>query len=231
MDHVIVVEGVTRTVGETTLVRDVSFAVGRGEALALIGPSGSGKTTVLRLIAGLDVPTAGRILIDGQIASEAGWACAPHLRGIGMVFQKPSLWPHMTVVQNVAFGLGGQPRREVERRLEEVLHLTRLVGLESRRPHHLSGGEAQRAALARAIAPKPRILLLDEPLSGLDPELHANMIQLFLQVRRETNATVVYVTHDHQEAAAVTDRVLRLRRGGVEFEGEWRHEQMASVAL
>jgi len=152
VDHVIVVEGVTRTVGETTLVRDVSFAVGRGEALALIGPSGSGKTTVLRLIAGLDVPTAGRILIDGQIASEAGWACAPHLRGIGMVFQKPSLWPHMTVVQNVAFGLGGQPRREVERRLEEVLHLTRLVGLESRRPHHLSGGEAQRAALARAIS-------------------------------------------------------------------------------
>ncbi len=222
VDPVIEVQGLGRNVGAAWLLRDVSFSLEAGDALGVVGPSGSGKTTLLRLIAGLEEPTAGRVLIGGTVASERAWVRPPWERGIGMVFQQPSLWPHMSVAEQVAFGLVGLPREEVSRRLEKLLVMMQLQGLEGRRPHQLSGGEAQRVALARAIAPRPPILLLDEPLSSLDPDLHASMVELFLEVRRETGATMVYVSHDHEEAATVTDRVLRLRRGTVEYHGEWQ---------
>ncbi len=230
MDPVIELTGVGRSIGGAALLRDVSFTVGAAEALGVIGPSGSGKSTLLRLLAGLDEPTAGRIAIDGRVVSEPGRVRPPWERGIGMVFQQPSLWPHMTVAENAAFGLCGLPKREAAGRLEAVLALTYLEGLEGRRPHQLSGGEAQRAALARAIAPRPRILLLDEPLSSLDPDLHASMVELFRRVRAETGPTVVYVSHDHAEAAAVTDRVIRLRRGRVEYDGGWADPERPHAA-
>ncbi len=206
-------QGVSKRFGDVHTIQEVSLAVARGEAVALSGPSGSGKTTLLRLIAGLEVPDAGEIHLDGRLASRAGWACPPYQRGVGLVFQRPALWPHMTVTQNIAFGLSGFPKEEAKERLQETVRLTRLEGLERRYPDQISGGEAQRAALARAIAPRPPILLLDEPMGGLDPELNRQMIDLLLAIRRETRPTIVYVSHDAAEAAAVTDRLVRLHYG------------------
>ncbi|MDP2663562.1 MAG: ATP-binding cassette domain-containing protein [Dehalococcoidia bacterium] len=212
---------VSRVIDGTWVLRDVSLEVASGEALAVIGPSGSGKTTLLRLIAGLDVPSSGHIVLAGRIASGNGTFLPPHQRGVGMVFQRPSLWPHMTVAQNVGFGLARMSSRESARRLQEVIELTALAGLEKRYPHQLSGGEMQRAAIARAIAPRPRTLLLDEPLTGLDPELHASILDLLRKVRAETGAAFVYVSHDHQEAEDITELVAVLRRGRLEYLGDW----------
>ncbi len=212
----IVLEAVTKLFGEVWAVREVSFEVAAGESVALVGPSGSGKSTLLRLIAGLEVPDGGRIWLDGKVVGARGWSASPHRRCLGMVFQRPALWPHLTVLQNIRFGLGGLPRPEVEKRLRETIGLTCLEGLEGRYPDQLSGGEAQRAALARALAPKPSLLLLDEPLANLDPELGQKMIDLILQARIETGTTMLYVTHDPIEASALTDRTIRLRRGRVD---------------
>lgn len=229
LDALIALEGVERVVDGVAALRGVSLAVAPGEALAIIGPSGSGKTTLLRLIAGLDQPTAGAVRLRGQVASTPEWAAPPHRRGLGMVFQRPALWPHMTVVENVAFGLAALPPLEAKRRLAEVLGLTHLAGLERRRPHQLSGGEAQRVALARAIAPRPGALLLDEPLSGLDPELHAEMLALFGRVHADLGTALVYVTHDHAEARSIARRVVVLRRGRVEHDGRWEAVRSAEA--
>ncbi|MDO8691734.1 MAG: ABC transporter ATP-binding protein [Dehalococcoidia bacterium] len=212
---------VSRVIDGTWVLSDVSLEVASGEALAVIGPSGSGKTTLLRLIAGLDVPSSGHIILAGRVANGKGAFLPPHQRGVGMVFQRPSLWPHMTVAQNVGFGLARMSSGESARRLQEVIELTALSGLEKRFPHQLSGGEMQRAAIARAIAPQPRTLLLDEPLTGLDPELHASILDLLRKVRAETGAAFVYVSHDHQEAESITERVAVLRRGRLEYVGDW----------
>jgi len=214
-------QGVGKTFSSVPAVREITFRVAPGEALALVGPSGSGKTTILRLIAGLEVPDSGSIVLNGRLVSKSGWACPPHERGVGMVFQQPTLWPHMTVKRNVLFGLGGLSRAEADQRLHETLRLTHLEGLEQRYPHQLSGGEAQRAALARALAPKPPILLLDEPLANLDLELKRQIIELIHAVRQHTGSTIVYVTHDVSEAAAVTNRVVMLRQGRVQQVGRW----------
>lgn len=217
MDTVTIeLQSLGKRVGDSLILRDISFELGAGEALGVVGPSGSGKSTLLRLIAGLDAPSSGRILLNGRVASEPGKLLPPWERGIGMVFQQPTLRPHMTVEENVAFGLWRWPRPEARDRVREVLALVKLTGFERRRPHQLSGGEAQRAALARAIAPRPPILLLDEPLSSLDPELHTSMVELFLQVRRQSNPTVIYVSHNHQEVSAVCEQLLALRGGVVD---------------
>lgn len=225
----IALQGVSKTFSGVPAVCEVTFEVAPGEAMALVGPSGSGKTTVLRLIAGLELPDRGNIILSGRLVSESGWACPPHERGVGMVFQRLALWPHMTVKQNVRFGLGGLRRAEADRRLHETLQLTCLEGLERRYPHQLSGGEAQRAALARALAPRPTILLLDEPLANLDPELNRRMIELIHAIRQQTGTTIVYVTHDILEAEAVTERVVILRRGRLERVGSWESVRQAGV--
>jgi iron(III) transport system ATP-binding protein len=223
--QMIVLENISKAYDRDSLapaVAGVSLQVSPGEALALLGPSGSGKSTLLRLIAGLETPDTGRIWLDGALASEPGWALSPHRRGVGMVFQRPALWPHLTVAQNILFGLGGWPRSDADARLAEVVRLVRIGGLERRYPHQVSGGEGQRVALARAVAPRPPILLLDEPLSGLDPELHGQMLDLINAIRQERPVTMVYVTHHASEAAAVTDRVARLRHGRLESVGSWQ---------
>lgn len=211
--------GVSKAFGQVCAVSNVSLTVERHAALALTGPSGSGKTTLLRLIAGLEEPDAGKISLDGQIVSRPGAVAAPHTRSIGMVFQSPALWPHLTVARHIAFGLAGWERTEARSRIKTLTRLAKLRGLEDRYPHQLSGGEAQRVALARALAPCPHILLLDEPLSNLDPELHADMLALIQQVRAETDVTLIFVSHDPRAAAAMCDSVVALRGGRVAHVG------------
>lgn len=189
----------------------VSFSVAPGECLAILGPSGSGKSTVLRSIAGLDVPSAGRILVDG--ADVAG--LAPERRGMAMVFQRPLLFPHLSVLDNVAFAgtVAGQPKREARADATQFLELVQLAGFGPRPVTALSGGQEQRVALARALAARPRVLLLDEPFSALDPELRSDMHELLAAIRAQVAPTVVMVTHDRDEAAIVADRVALLKRG------------------
>ena len=192
---------------------DISFKVMPGEFFTIIGASGSGKSTLFNLCVGLIEPDAGEITLDGSVVSRPGSIVPPHARGIGMVFQRPALWPHLTVARHVAFGLAHWDRSEARTRVEEVMHLARLEGLEQRYPHQLSGGEAQRVALARALAPLPRILLLDEPLSNLDPELHEEMLRLIKEVHERSGVTLILVSHDPREAEAVCDHVLMMRAG------------------
>lgn len=224
----IALHNVTKTLDQVRAVSDVSFAVPRGEAMALIGPSGSGKTTLLRLIAGLEEPDAGKIELDGCTASRPGMIKPPHTRGIGMVFQRPALWPHLTVAQNVAFGLARWRGAEAKERTREVLHQVELAGKERRLPHQLSGGEAQRVALARALAPRPQILLLDEPLSNLDAELHAGMIELVRRMQLDADATMIFVSHDPSAAAKLCSRVVVLGRGKVLQAGSWDRIELRS---
>jgi ABC-type sulfate/molybdate transport systems ATPase subunit len=220
---VISVQGISKSFGVVAAVADVSFDIARGEAVALVGASGSGKTTVLRLVAGLETPDCGTVAIGGRVVSRKDWSCPPHERGIGMVFQKPALWPHMTLAQNIAFGISGENKSAAGQRLHTLLRLTHLEGLEARYPHQVSGGEAQRASLARALAPSPAILFLDEPMAGLDEDLVKSMAGLLHEVRRATGVTVVYVSHHLDEARAVTSRVLVLAHGRLVYDGDWEH--------
>jgi ABC-type Fe3+/spermidine/putrescine transport system ATPase subunit len=221
----IALQSVSKSFDGMPVVREVTFEVASGMAIALVGPSGAGKTTVLRLIAGLEVPDEGDIILNGRVMSRGAWACPPHERGVGMVFQRPALWPHLSVRRNVQFGLAGLKRVEAEERLRDTLRLTHIEGFEERYPHQLSGGEAQRVALARALAPRPSILLLDEPLVGLDVELNREMIELIRGIRQQFGTTIVYVTHYLSEAEAVADKVVVLRQGRVEQVGSWQSIQ------
>jgi ABC-type Fe3+/spermidine/putrescine transport system ATPase subunit len=207
---------VAKRLGSHQAVDDVSFDVANGEAVAILGPSGSGKTTLLRLIAGLDTPDRGEISIDGVRVAAAGRSIVPpYERRIGFVFQDLALWPHMTVQQQLEFVLGSlKVARSVWRaRINDALTLVRIERLASRYPHQLSGGEQQRAALARTLAGQPRLILLDEPLASLDSELRAHLRQELASLQRSLAVTSVYVTHDRDDAAVIADRVLSMRAG------------------
>ncbi|MBX9473023.1 ABC transporter ATP-binding protein [Microcella sp.] len=211
MSATLEIDALTKAFGGTTALDGVSFAVSAGECLAVLGPSGSGKSTVLRSIAGLDVPSSGRILVDGTDVA----GVAPERRGMAMVFQRPLLFPHLSVLDNVAFvaTVAGQPKSEARADARQFLELVQLEGFGDRSITALSGGQEQRVALARALAARPRVLLLDEPFSALDPELRADMHNLLGQIRRQLNPTIVMVTHDRDEAAVVADRVALLSTG------------------
>jgi iron(III) transport system ATP-binding protein len=185
------------------------------EPLVILGPSGSGKTTLLRLIAGLESPDEGEIYFNGLLASKPGWVLLPHQRNIGFVFQSSALWPHMTVAQNILFGLNGLKKNETRERLKELLDMAHLKGLGQRYPDELSGGEARRVAIARCLAPQPRYLLMDEPLINLDPDLKEKMLSLIEETTRQTKAFLIYVTHDPEEATKLSGRILILRSGRV----------------
>lgn len=207
-------EGLVRAFGRTRALDDVSITINPGELVALLGPSGSGKTTALRVLAGLERPDSGRVVIDGEDVTRV----SAHRRGIGMVFQAYSLFPTMTALENVAFGLRlRRVRRAV--RSERALALLELVGLRHlahRRPHQLSGGQAQRVALARALAIEPRVLLLDEPLSALDAAVRVRLREEIRRIQLELGTTTVFVTHDQEEALSIADRVAVLRAGRLE---------------
>jgi len=207
------VRHLTRRFGAVTGVDAVSFAMADGERVALLGPSGSGKTTLLRLIAGLDHADSGDVIVDGELASGPGTMVPPHERRIGFVFQSPALWPHMTVAAQVAFGLRGLSTAAIRQRVDDVLAQVSLDGLGSRYPHELSGGQARLAALARTLAPRPRHLLLDEPLANLDAALKDRLIDTIDGILRRERCSLLYVTHDGGEAARLATRVLRIEGG------------------
>lgn len=209
----IAVEQVTKVYGKVTALDGISLEIPEGSSTVILGPSGSGKTTLLRLIAGLEIPDHGAIYISGSLASKPGWAQAPHKRGLGFVFQAPALWPHMTVTQNIMFGLYGIPREEARKRLQDLLEKTSLTGLERRYPHQISGGEARRVALARSLAPQPRYLLMDEPLTNLDPDLKEKMLSLIKVEVSQAGISLVYVTHDREEARQIAGHMYILKEG------------------
>jgi iron(III) transport system ATP-binding protein len=207
-------EDLTKTFRHTPAVRQVNLTVETGEILALLGPSGCGKTTTMRLIVGLERPDAGRILIGDRLVVGPGVFVPPEQRQVGMVFQNYALFPHLSVGDNVAYGLKrGQDRAA---RVHEVLSLVDLQGMERRMPHELSGGQQQRVALARALAPRPQVLLLDEPFSGLDAGLRDQVRGDVARILRESGATVIFVTHNQDEALFLGDRVAVMNDGNVE---------------
>lgn len=186
----------------------VSVSVGTGQVLAIVGPSGAGKSTLLRVVAGIEQPQAGRILVDDVDVTEV----PVHRRSVGLVFQDDQLFPHLHVAENIAFGLkmSGEPRPVIAARVAELLELVDLVGYDRRRIDSLSGGESKRVALARSLAPRPRVLLLDEPLTGLDRALHDRLVVDLRRILAATGTTVVVVTHDLDEAARLADRTMHL---------------------
>ena len=210
--------GVTKRYGAGVAVDDLSLALGAGESVVILGPSGCGKTTVLRLIAGLERPDTGEITIDGRTVASAGRNLVPpHGRRLGFVFQDLALWPHLTVRENLDFVMGsvGVTRAERPERIREVLELVRIETLAHRYPHQLSGGEQQRTALARAVVGLPRLLLLDEPFSNLDPDLRVALRGEVERLQRTLGLTSILVTHDRDDATALADRIVEMRQGRV----------------
>ena len=207
-------EGITHRFGDVLALDDVELDIASGELLTLLGPSGCGKTTLLRIIAGFERPSEGRVLIDGEDVT----SLPANKRPTNLVFQRPTLFPHLDVFGNVAFGLSVArvEKGEQRRRVAEALALVRLDGYEKRRSHELSGGQMQRVSLARALVNRPAVLLLDEPLSALDLKIRLEMEVELRRVHRETGATFVYVTHDQREAMALSDRLVVMSEGHVE---------------
>ncbi len=206
--------GLTRHYGDQVALDRVTFEVADEEIMVVLGPSGSGKSTLLRLIAGLESPDEGRILLDGRDLV----GVPPHRRRIGLMFQEYALFPHLNVFENIAFGLRMQrlPEPEIRERVRALLGQVGLSGYERREVHTLSGGEKQRVALARSLAPRPVVLLLDEPLGSLDRALREQLMKEIRELLKAERMTALYVTHDQSEAMAVADRVLILHRGRIE---------------
>ncbi|MBO3274425.1 ABC transporter ATP-binding protein [Pseudomonas schmalbachii] len=212
------VERLNKSFGSTTVFNDIDFSAERGEFVTLLGPSGCGKSTLLRCISGLTTVDSGRILIDGQDVVPV----SPQKRGIAMVFQSYALFPNMTVQQNVAFGLRMQkvPADEARQRVAETLELVELTGLTGRYPHQLSGGQCQRVALARSLITRPRLLLLDEPLSALDARIRKHLREQIRRIQRELQLTTVFVTHDQEEALTLSDRIVLMNAGRIVQSGD-----------
>ena len=213
-DDVIVLEGVRKEFGDFIAVERADFAIARGEFFSLLGPSGCGKTTLLKMIAGFEQPTSGKVMLEGVDVSNV----APYQRNVNTVFQQYALFPHMSVLDNVAFGLRAKkvPAGEARRRATEMLDVVRLGEFARRRPSQLSGGQQQRVALARALVNLPSALLLDEPLAALDLKLREAMQLELKRIQREVGITFIFVTHDQGEALTMSDRIAVMSRGRVE---------------
>ena len=218
MSGVIEIVGVTKRFGSVTAVDDVTLSIAEGEFFGLLGPSGCGKTTLLRMLAGFESPDGGQLLLDGNDLV----GVKPYRRPVNMMFQSYALFPHMNVERNVAYGLRmeGVPRREALARAHEALALVQLEGLAERRPTQLSGGQKQRVALARALVKRPRVLLLDEPLSALDRQIRGEMQIELKRIQHTVGVTFVVVTHDQEEALTMADRIAVMEHGKVVQIGE-----------
>lgn len=203
----------SKTFSDTAAVREASLVVRSGQMVSLLGPSGCGKTTLLRLVAGFEWPDGGMITIAGRTVAGDGYQVSPEARRVGMVFQEYALFPHLTVRENISFGLRGSAKEKAVR-TEQMLALVGLTGLDGRQPHELSGGQQQRVALARALAPSPDVLLLDEPFSNLDAALRTQVRAEVRSILKASGTTVIFVTHDQEEALSQADEVA------VMFEGQ-----------
>ena len=210
-------EGIVKTFGETVALKGIDLHIKHGELFTLLGPSGCGKSTTLRIIAGLDFPDEGHLYFDDE---EVTYKSSSE-RGAVLVFQNYALWPHMTVYDNIAYGLKIRklPKQEIEKRVKWALELVKLQGYEDRYPTQLSGGQQQRVAIARALVVEPKLLLLDEPLSNLDAKLRLEMRSEIRRIQRELGITVLYVTHDQEEAMAISDRIAVMNIGQIEQVG------------
>lgn len=219
----VTIEGLTKRFDEVVAVDQISLEIARGEMVTLLGPSGCGKTTTLNMVAGFETPDEGAIYVGGQMISSAkdGVFLPPHRRNLGMVFQSYGLWPHMTVAENVAYGLRQRGiRGAVEAdRVKQALRLVRLEDYAARYPSQLSGGQQQRVSFARAVVYRPDILLLDEPLSNLDAALREEMRLELKELQEETGLTTIFVTHDQMEAMVMSDRIVVMSQGRVEQVG------------
>jgi spermidine/putrescine transport system ATP-binding protein len=226
---VIALEHVSKQFGDAVAVHDVDFAIDRGAFFSLLGPSGCGKTTTLRMIAGFEQPTTGRVLLDGNDVSRV----PPYRRNVNTVFQQYALFPHLSVFDNIAFGPRSRHAdpREIDRRVRQLLDVVRLAEMADRRPAQLSGGQQQRVALARALVNTPSALLLDEPLGALDLKLRQAMQLELKRIQRDVGITFVYVTHDQEEALTMSDRIAVMNAGRVEQIGTPReiYDEPASV--
>ena len=207
-------DGISKYFGRAAAVEDIHLTVDQGEFLTLLGPSGCGKTTILRMVAGFEMPSAGRILLDGEDITGRG----ANKRPMGMVFQSYALFPHMTAEQNIAFGMQIQKRSQdrIKQRCTELLELVGLGDKGSNYPHQLSGGQQQRVALARALAIEPKVLLLDEPLSALDAKVRVSLRNEIRRIQQQLKMTAIYVTHDQEEALAISDRIAVMAKGSIE---------------
>ena len=206
-------ERVSRRFGRTAAVADVSLRLQPGEIACLLGPSGCGKTTLLRIAAGIDKPDSGRLLFDGHEMAGPARFVPPEKRNIGLMFQDFALFPHLSILENVAFGLKNLPREEARTIARHALERVGLARYAANYPHHLSGGEQQRVALARALVPRPQVMLMDEPFSGLDQRLRESVRAETLTLLRETRASCLLVTHDPVEAMGLADRIFLMRQG------------------
>ncbi|PAU66108.1 spermidine/putrescine ABC transporter ATP-binding protein [Pseudomonas sp. PIC25] len=212
------IRGLHKSYGTTSIFRDIDCEIGKGEFVTLLGPSGCGKSTLLRCIAGLTEVNGGQILLDGQDLVPL----SPQKRGIGMVFQSYALFPNMTVQQNVAFGLRMQKvaGNEMQKRVAEVLALVELSDFAERYPSQLSGGQCQRVALARSLVTRPRLLLLDEPLSALDARIRKHLREQIRSIQQELGLTTIFVTHDQEEALTLSDRIFLMNAGRIVQSGD-----------
>ena len=213
---VLELRAVEQKYGEQTVVRDVSFALERGSIGCILGPSGCGKTTLLRGIAGFEAVSAGEIVLDGEVVTRPGYRLAPERRRLGMVFQDYALFPHLSVDGNLRFGLRALSKRDADARVEELAALVGIGEALDKYPHELSGGQQQRTALARALAARPEVILLDEPFSNLDVDLRERLSLELREIIKASGATAVLVTHDQQEAFAIADEVGILHEGRIQ---------------
>jgi putative spermidine/putrescine transport system ATP-binding protein len=216
-DPFLSIQHIRKSYGPTTVVQDFNLDVGTGEFVSFLGPSGCGKTTVLRMVAGFEEPSSGKIVVGGKDVTRL----KPNQRNVGMVFQAYALFPNLTVAQNVAFGLkvAGVAKAEADARVAEMLEIIKLPQFGDRYPYQLSGGQQQRVALARALAPKPKLLLLDEPLSALDAKVRVSLRDEIRSIQKKLGITTVFVTHDQEEALSISDRIVVMYGGKAEQVG------------
>ena len=201
------------------VVNNISFNIKKGELVCLLGPSGCGKTSTLRLIAGLETPSSGSIYIEGKCVTDDNTFIEPHKRGIGFLFQDFALFPHLTAQENIAWGLSGIGHIDKKFKIEELLKQTSLIEHKNKYPHELSGGEQQRVSLARALAPGPNLILLDEPFSSLDTNLRQYIRDETSRILKETDTTAIVVTHDPEEAMLIADKIILMNKGEIQQEG------------